>query len=111
MCPSEPARSTGGSFDSHHAGESRLSLPRSSSQARLSRHSPLLAQPTDAIESHTLLLHIAELDDFGATIHSLSLSNQTFPLKKGFYIDQAHAAQVRISLDEIINCGWCPYLL
>jgi len=33
------------------------------------------------------------------------------PLKKSFYVDQVHAAQVYISLDEIINCEWYPYLL
>ena len=52
----------------------------------------------------------AEVKDFGSTIHSPSLCNQTLPLKKSFYVDQAHAAQVCISLDGIIDCEWHSYL-
>jgi len=44
-------------------------------------------------------------------IHSLSLSNQLLPLKKGHYPDRACAAQVRISLNVVINFELCPYLL
>ena len=54
---------------------------------------------------------IAKFEDVGATIHSLSTSNQTLPLKKGIYVDQAHAAQMRVSLHGIITCEWYPYHL
>ena len=46
----------------------------------------------------------AEVEDFGSTIHSLSLSNQTLPLKKSLYVDEAHAVQVRISVYGVIIC-------
>ena len=62
----------------------------------------------DRVLGHSV---VAELEDFGSTIHSLSLSNQLLPLKKGSFIDQAHAAQVRINLDAITDFGRCSYLL
>ncbi|KIM61742.1 hypothetical protein SCLCIDRAFT_25701 [Scleroderma citrinum Foug A] len=49
---------------------------------------------------------IIELENFGVTIHWFSVSNQTLPLKKGFFVDQAHA--LHVSLDTIINSGWFP---
>ena len=52
---------------------------------------------------------IDKCKDFGSTIHSPSLADQTLPRKESFYLDQAHAAQVRISLDGIIE--WYPYRL
>ena len=54
---------------------------------------------------------IAEIKDFGSTIHWLSFSNQTLPLKKSSQVDQTHAERVRISVDGIVNCEWYPYLL
>jgi len=45
-------------------------------------------------------LVVTELEDFGSTINSLSLSNQLLPFEKGPYVDQAHAAQVHVSLDR-----------
>ena len=48
---------------------------------------------------------IAELEDLGAMIYWLSLFNQTLPLEKGFDVDQAHAAQMRISLNAIVSFG------
>jgi len=53
---------------------------------------------------------IAEVENFGSALHWLSLPDQILPRKKSFYNDQAHAAQVRISLDGIVICEWYPYL-
>ena len=63
-------------------------------------HHPLMGQ------DHVLCCFIiAKLEDFGVTIHWLSLFHQTLPLEKGFYIDQAHAVQVHICLNVIVNFG------
>ena len=105
--PSEPACSSG---NNHHACEFHFS-PRSFSQIRSSRHNPPLARSGDRWDRVAYVLCcfvITELENFGVTIHWFSISNQTLPLKTGFFVDQAHA--VHVSLDTIINSGWSPYL-